>query len=431
MSNAFTDLMVARKIEKLKGEFAATHGKRHFIQSLAPFAKSVPALASRQAKGFDPVDNLLWYANSVDLTTTTNHGVTMSASRGLPTGVLATSIKKILRAGSYVWIGAVDSADGLTKVWRAPVTTGTYAWSAPLVSMSTNGGLLGTCMNADGSYVYIGDYGTPTAAKVWRGSVSTGAFTEVTPTGIVRHVHAIAPDPYNPGHVWMTTGDSGARTYRSTNYGQTWSLIDSQWQSVQISFTEDWVYLAADSGVASVLVVDRDTLKTYAATPTWHYEVAVPGGAGSRVVTDLVTTTNSTTVTSATANFTAADVGRRINHSRTADSINYITAVSSSTSATTATASWGAATGLTATIFGDQFFDKAFFGAVDPATGIYYCIANDSSGKGTRSGLFMLPAPGEPMQLVQTFSYTISGEMFIGDGYLHSHEVVRPLVSFA
>lgn len=412
-------------------EGSRAFAKLRFLNSLSPFAKTTRALNGYQAKGYDQVDDLMWYANSTDLVTSADHGVTLSAAKALPAGVVATGIKKIVRANGYIWLGAIDSGDGRTKVWRAPAAD-PYVWSASLVTMTANGGLLSTGMSADASYVYIGDYADPTGgAHVWRGDVTTGVFTDVTPAGIVRHVHAIKADPYNAGHIWMTTGDSGARTYRSTNYGATWTLLDSQWQSVQISFTEDWVYLAADSAVASVLVVDRDTLQTKVATPTWHYEIAVPGGAGSRVVTDLVTTGSSTTVTSATANFTAKDVGRRIDHSRTIDPMTYITAVGSSTSATLSTASWGSATGLTGTIFGDQYYDKAFYGAVDPATGIYYCIANDNSGKGTRSGLFMLPGIGEPMQLVQTFNSQISGEMFIADGYIHSHEAVRPLMAFA
>lgn len=411
----------------------ATYAKLRFLNSASPFAKNTRALNGYQAKGFDQVDNLMWYADSTNLVTSADHGVTLSAAKTLPAGVTATNIKKVVRAGGYIWLGAIDSGDGRTKVWRHAATTGDYTtWSASLVTMTANGGLLSTGMSADASYVYIGDYGDPTGgAHVWRGDLATGTFTDVTPAGIVRHIHAIKADPYNAGHVWMTTGDSGARTYRSTNYGLTWTLLDSQWQSVQISFSADWVYLAADSAIASVLVVDRSTLQTKVATPTWHYEVAVPGGAGSRVVTDLVTTGSSTTVTSATANFTSKDIGRRIDHSRTIDPMTYITAVGSSTSATLSTASWGSASGLTGTIFGDQFYDKAFYGAVDPATGVYYCIANDNSGKGTRSGLFMLPGIGEPMQLVQTFSYQIAGEMFIEGGYIHSHEIVRPIMTFA
>lgn len=61
-----------------------------------------------------------------------------------------------------------------------------------------------------------------------------------------------------------------------------------------------------------MLKVDRATL-----TPEWggrqtHRNLAVPGGLPSRKVTDLVTTNGSPVVTSATANFTAADVGSRL-----------------------------------------------------------------------------------------------------------------------
>ena len=62
-------------------------------------------------------------------------------------------------------------------------------------------------------------------------------------------------------------------------------------------------------------------------------------------------------------------------------------------------------------IDGDRFMGGIFYGSVDPATGIYYCIANDVSGKGNRSGLFMLPRLGSELVLLETFETSISGEM--------------------
>lgn len=403
---------------------------RPLSNSVNPAAPSTYALASRQFRGYDTVDHIGWLVSSADLVTTADHGVTVSAARGFPTNVIGANVIKVLRAGGYVWMGARDSTDSLTKLWRAPVTTGTYTWSGPLATMSALGGLLMSSMGADDQYVYLGDYADPTGgAKVYRVSVATGTPEAVTPTGIIRHVHAIAADPYNPGHVWMTTGDSGPRIYRSTNYGATWTLINSTWQAVQISFSADWVHFAADSAVVTAFVMNRTDLVPLAATPSFHYEIAVPGGAASRLLTDLQTTSGSKTVTSATANFTAADVGKKINHTAS-DPGNYITAVASATSATTFANSWATGT-KTGFIDGDRFYDKAFWGAVDPATGVYYCIANDNSGKGTRSGLFMIRKVGEPLELVETFLSQITGEMFIADGYLHSHVVARPLLALA
>lgn len=402
------------------------------INSPTPMARVVNVLGSRQIKGYDPIDHIAWYQNSTNLVTSADHGVTMGSDRTLPTNVTAVNVIKVLRAGGYVWLGAKDTTDNLAKVWRAPVTSGAYTWSGPLVSMSANGGLLMSGMGADDQYIYVGDYADPTGgAKVYRGDVATGTFTNVTPTGIVRHVHAITPDPYNAGHVWMTTGDSGPRIYRSTNYGATWTLLDSTWQAVQISFSKDWVYFAADSAVVSAFVMDRTKLVPMAVTPSFHYEMPVPGGVGGRKVTDLATTNASATVTSATAAFTSDDVGKSIFPANHGSFDIYITAVGSSTSATMSINHYATATGVAANIGGDRYYDKAFWGAVDPATGIYYCVANDNSGKGNRSGLFMLPKTGASLELIQTFPVQITGEMFLADGYLHTHQIVRPLLTTA
>jgi hypothetical protein len=57
----------------------------------------------------------------------------------------------------------------------------------------------------------------------------------------------------------------------------------NEWQSVQISFSPRWVWLASDRFGFSVAVVDRDTKRAYSASSNWHRNIAVPGGsAGDR-----------------------------------------------------------------------------------------------------------------------------------------------------
>lgn len=394
-----------------------------------PMAKA--SGSARQAKGYDLVDHIVWGVSTV-FGFSLDHGAAWTDCN-VPANVSAANIVKVLRAGGWIWLGAKDNSDNRFKVWRAaPSLTGVYTWSAPLLTMSLNGGLFACTLDGDDSYVYAADYANPSpSAKVYRAPTATGVFEDVTPPGIVRHVHAIKPDPYNPGHVWMTTGDSGARIFRSTNNAAagSWELQDSNWQAVQISFTKDWVYFAADGATCTVFVMDRTTRKPLAATPSFHYEMPVPAGAAARTVTDLAITSGSAVINSPTAAFTAADVGRQIKHPNVGEG-RYIVSVQSATQATMSVNNNTNAT-VTATIEGDRWYDKAFFGAVDPATGVYYCIANDNSGGGNRSGLFMLPGIGQPLQLVQTFTSQITGEMFIAEGYLHSHTVYRALMALA
>lgn len=420
----------AAAIEALPNTIDSVAVSRRTSDTQRPFASAARTTNGAQAVGLYEPDGTVFYI-SPGLHTSTDHGVTMSADHGLPAGVTVAGVRKVIRAGGYIWLGAIDTSDGRTRIWRAPVVSGTYVWSAALHTMTYLGGLLSCGMDADANYVYVGDYADPSGgAHVWRIGVASGTVQDVTPAGITRHVHAITPDPYNAGHVWMSTGDSGARLYRSTDYGATWTLIDSQWQCVQLSFTPTHVWLALDAADATVAVLDRDTLAIRSACPTFHYNIPVPGGAPSRSGADLATTSGSATVTSATAAFTAADRGREIIHSRTTNLANYIASVTNSTTAVLATTSWGTASGLAWTIFGDRFYARAFFGAVDPDTGIYYCIANDQSANGSRSGLFMLPGIGEPLQLVQAFNEAIIGALFIDGGYIHAHMIVRPVIAF-
>ena len=95
-------------------------------------------------------------------------------------------------------------------------------------------------------------------------------------------MHAIAPDPYNPGHVYMTMGDGGAREWmRSTDYGATWVnlSISSTWQAVQISFSKDWVWGAGDSQNGHIILLDRETCTPRMGTLGSIKNMAVPAAA--------------------------------------------------------------------------------------------------------------------------------------------------------
>lgn len=66
----------------------------------------------------------------------------------------------------------------------------------------------------------------------------------------------------------------------------------------------------------------------------------------------------------------------------------------------------------------DRFRVNAFYGAVDPQTGIYYCISNDvSNGAGQRMGLFMLPDVGQNLSIIDD-NMPMDGEVFIFGGNL-------------
>ncbi|WP_068151808.1 hypothetical protein [Rhodococcoides corynebacterioides] len=183
---------------------------------------------------------------------------------------------------------------------------------------------------------------------------------------------------------------------------------------------------------------DRDDpTQALIASPNLHYLTAVPGApAGRGLFTDGALTQNSTTFTSATAAFTQADVGRLIRFVNNFAAIDsggaiYINAVQSATSVTLNKAAGGSQTGRNCMVDRDMFFRSAFYGAVDPATGVYYCIANDNTSGGNRSVLFAIAYPGARAELLESYPSATPGEMVMWNGYLWSHQARRQLTTWA
>ena len=333
-------------------------------------AAKVHASSAYMVKGVDLTDNCIFCRDDTGsyIRQSTDWGATWSASKGEPTNVTHSTITKFVRFGAYIYVLAKDSSDNLYKVWRASPASGdtAFTWSSPLHAMASTGATaLGSSLSASSSYLYLAEYGSPTGGPAaYRSANGTDWTTIYTADATLTHIHAIAEDPYNAGHVWMTCGDGTAKTIqRSTDYGDTWSVVvaSSAWQGVQISFSPEWVFVAGDGSRGTVVVVDRDTGTPYWGSTNFHWNVAVPGAA---------------TVT-------------------------------------------------------DKYWKNAYFGAVDPATGIYYCVANDTSASGTTMGLFWLPRVGSSLQILDPGGNGISmnGEVHIGVGWLFSNLWRKALLS--
>ncbi|MCW2132875.1 hypothetical protein [Arthrobacter sp. VKM Ac-2550] len=304
--------------------------------------------------------------------------------------------------------------DGLPMIVRASPKAGTaqFEWSAPLLIGEAGSNIISTALACDDQYIYWGDYGDTVAGPSVYRSINGAHWDRVLgPGGFTgRHVHAIEVDPYNPGHVWMTTGDanSAGYVYYSTDYGLTWQKpafgANQAWQAVQISFDEDWIYFASDSTVHLVVYkIDRETH-----TPRWHGKnshryMPVPGGLPSRRITDLTTTQGSNKITSATANFTALDVGTRI-RTEGQDIVPIDTYIQSVQDATTAFVYSSKAATLTTTtgravIGGEHWGVMPYYGAIDPVNGVYYFVAFNGSSGGNVNGLFAVLPDGSVILL--------------------------------
>jgi hypothetical protein len=225
--------------------------------------------------GADPIDNVVWVNDttggvirqgSTATDWATQAAVTWSTAKGYPTNVTFAACVKMLRFKGKIYMLAKDTSDNLYKVWGADPASGStaYSWSSPLKAMlSTVATGFHTAFSADDSYLYLAEYGDPTGGpSAWRSSDGVAWELIYGADASLRHIHCIKPDPYNPGHVWMTCGDGIAKPIqKSTDYGLTWSVITSSplWQAVQISFTKNRVYLAGDSQQGVVFSVDKKT----------------------------------------------------------------------------------------------------------------------------------------------------------------------------
>jgi hypothetical protein len=282
------------------------------------------------------------------------------SDRGLPAGV--NSVSKVLTFKSQLLLVGRDATTGRVGVYVAADTPANQPlqWSGPTLTLNPTAAAQGTDVNADSKYVYIGEYGDPKPGpRVYRSGDGIHWRTVLGPMRGIRHVHGIAPDPYRPGDVWMTTGDGTTALYRSRRYGahRSWRLAvrSSSWQSMQISFSRSWVYLAADVHSRTFFVVNRRTQRPRLGTPQYFANIPPPGSPT-----------------------------------------------------------------------GARYLFNAYFGTVDPSTGIYYCVANDDSegqtGANNWQGLFAVRRVGGSLSVVDPGGQAISmnGEVFVGGGRIWS-----------
>lgn len=371
-----------------------------------------------------------------------NGGTSQGVNKTLPTGVtIAGGVSRIVRSpiNGNVFMLAKDTADNLWKVWSAPYTAqGTaFTWGSPLLTLTSgsvgfDGSLDATQWGAN-DRILVCEYGDPIGGpKIYSSSNGTSFSTVYGADASMRHMHHIAHDPYNPGEIWVTCGDGIAKTIqRSTDYGANWSVVvaSSQWQGVQLSFTETHVWVAGDSRRGTALVIDRETLTPRWAASNYHHDITPPVVVVQARSINATYTSGSTTVT-ATGLVSTADQGRYVQSIRVLPD-TYISAVNPPNEFTLSQAAFasGAATTI---VSGDLYFANAYYGAVDPATGIYYCVANDTSNVGQKQGMFWLPQIGGRVEILDPggeSNISMNGFVFIYRGKIFTGRWMRPLVT--
>lgn len=365
---------------------------------------------------------------------------TQGINKTLPTGVTASGVSRIVRAANgYVYLLGLDTTDSRIKVWRAPHTAqgAVFAWSAALLTLEAgttgfDGSLDASSWGAN-ERIVVAEYGDPAGGpSVYVSSNGTSFARTYGPDSSIRHMHHIAVDPFVQGQMWMTCGDGIAKTIqRSTDFGLTWSVVvaSSQWQGVQLSFTATHVWVAGDSRRGTALAIDRDTLTPRWAASNYHHDIMPPVVVvPARKITATATSGSATLASSGL--FSVADQRRYVEGIRFAPD-TYISAVNPPNEVTLskpAIASGAADT----VISGDLYFANAYWGAVDPETGTYYCVSNDTSNVGQKQGLFWLPRLGGRIEILDPggeSNLNMNGFVHIYRGKLLTGRWQRPLVS--
>lgn len=284
-------------------------------------------------------------------------GATWSASKGMPADVVWSNCYAMVTFKGNHYLLAMETTGSVTKVFKAAPVAGDGAWTwTGVLTLTTGSAPYSTTLSQDGSYLYVGEYGDPTGGPhIWRSS-DGAAFTATWSPGSGRHVHAVEPDPYNPGHVWATAGDNvGNSILRSTDSGATWTVVvaSGAWQGVQISFSAGYVFFGGDVGAMAYSVWDRAAGAMRVGSLTVPRMEPVPGGAH-----------NGNTPTAA------------------------------------------------------SFFGaNSHFGAVDPASGLFYACTNEA-GTNVWNGLWVCNGPGVPMQLLaaRIQGDNLNGRVFVWGG---------------
>lgn len=374
--------------------------------------------------GVDNASGISFWCSTTTLFLSNDGGRTLVADPGTnlgkPTGVTsAFTMQSMTPLGSqnYWLVIAVDNATNTPHLYKAPkVAVGTAVVWTDIKAGLTGGSAAswGLGISADGQTICWGDYittGATGTSKIHRSGDSGNTWTDVyTISSTSKHFHDVKADPYQSGRWFATAGDGPATTTDyflvSTDNGITWSVVSPVttyppgYQAVSLSFDDPaagrggYIFAAPDVTYTDLIVIDRTTLAPYA-TISDHNKLSVPN-PGSYTDGKVVAGTLSTLTTTKGAPFVSDDVGRKV-FSSLYPTGTTISGFTNSTTVTTSNPASGASNAFTFTIDrSERWNQNNFMGTVDPATGIYYFMANDdASGPGgcaPRFGLFALHA---------------------------------------
>ena len=359
---------------------------------------------------------------------------TWSNAKTIPTGTSWFNIVRVLTFKSNLYLMTVIDASSRVGIYKATPTSGNNALTWTLVLTATAGATTRpVCMTYDATYIYYTDYGDPSGGPQVYRSADGDTWGSIATFAGIRHAHAIAADPYTAGNVWLCLGDGVAFPNRySTDYGATWNnlpgLSGTHPQLTDISFTQDEVWFADDTAYVTSVVVDKATKTWKGASLGFHGNVAHPGkmvaatwnapgtiASGTPASTN-VTLTGARVGHTATATITPAlPAGLSIQPHVVANDQVRVDIVNETGSNITVNS--GNAVTVIVRLFGGPFAPTVFYGAVDPASGVFYCVTQQQT-QTPDVGLFAILDKGAPPMLLDFGPYGNYG-VFISGGRVY------------
>jgi hypothetical protein len=129
----------------------------------------------------------------------------------------------------------------------------------PLLRINGDCVLHGGICEDDQGWVYLGEYflnPDRQPARIWRLSPDLDSWqvAHEFPAGLVRHIHGIYRDPFDPAALWVTSGDATGECYlwRTADRFRTLERIgegSQTWRAVRLFFTRDHICWLTDSHV--------------------------------------------------------------------------------------------------------------------------------------------------------------------------------------
>lgn len=187
-------------------------------------------------------DGGLWISIYKDLYYSLDNGETKTLIHKFDYGIQSLHV---LKSGTILVRLNVNET---SKLYRS--TDNGLSWSADPVLDPCPGYLAkGFLESLDGTLFFV-SYSKD--GKIYRSDNDGISFYIVNTIRDILHFHQIQEDPYNPGTLYITTGDSDieSRVYKSTDKCENMTVFGQgaqMWRAVSLLFTKDYLYWGMDS----------------------------------------------------------------------------------------------------------------------------------------------------------------------------------------